>query len=63
VVGEAVPDAVLVLCALLLPLLAAVAWQGSRRTPELAWLAAALAGVYKISASFRANHSCGMVCG
>jgi hypothetical protein len=30
---------------LLLPLLAAVAWQGSRRTPELAWLAAALGAI------------------
>ena len=45
VMGEAVPDAVLVLGALLLPLLAAVAWQGARRTPELAWLAAALGAI------------------
>src|ERR1035438_10126837 len=42
VMGEAVPDAVLVLGALLLPLVAAVAWRGARRTPEVAWLAAAL---------------------
>jgi len=45
VMGEAVPDAVLVLGALLLPLLAAVAWQGARRTPELAWMAAALSAI------------------
>ena len=45
VMGEAVPDAVLVLGALLLPLLAAVAWQGARRTPEVAWLAAALSAI------------------
>jgi hypothetical protein len=43
VMGEAVPDTVLVLGALLLPLLAAVAWKGARRTPEVAWMAAALA--------------------
>jgi hypothetical protein len=42
VMGEAVPDAVLVLGALLLPLVAAVAWRGARRTPEVAWLTAAL---------------------
>ncbi|MCX6632676.1 MAG: hypothetical protein NTW28_34170, partial [Candidatus Solibacter sp.] len=45
VMGEAIPDAVLVLGALLLPLLAAVAWQGGRRNPELAWVAAALGAI------------------
>jgi hypothetical protein len=45
VMGEAVPDAVLVLGALLLPLVAAVAWRGARRTPEVAWLAAALGAI------------------
>ena len=45
VLGEAVPDAVLVLGALLLPLVAAVAWRGARRTPELAWLACALGAI------------------
>ena len=45
VMGEAVPDVVLVLGALLLPLLAAVAWQGARRNPELAWMAAALGAI------------------
>jgi hypothetical protein len=45
VMGEAIPDSVLVLGALLLPLLAIVAWQGARRTPEVAWLAVALATV------------------
>jgi hypothetical protein len=45
VMGEAVPDAVLVLGALLLPLVAAAAWQGARRTPEVAWLAAALGAI------------------
>jgi len=43
--GEAHPDAMLVLGALLLPLLAAVAWQGARRTPELAWMAGASSGI------------------
>src|ERR1019366_1111639 len=41
VMGEAVPDWLLVPGALLLPLLAAVAWRGARRSPEVAWLAAA----------------------
>ena len=36
VMGEAMPDAVLVLGAVLLPLAAAVAWRGARRTPEVA---------------------------
>ena len=45
VMGEAVPDAVLVLGALLLPLVAAVAWRGARRTPEVAWLGAALGAI------------------
>ena len=45
VMGEAVPDAVLVFGALLLPLLAALAWQGARRTPEVAWLAGALGAI------------------
>ena len=40
--GEAVPDVVLVIGGLLLPLLAVVAWQGARRAPEVAWLALAL---------------------
>ena len=45
VMGEAMPDAVLVLGALLLPLVAAVAWRGARRTPEVAWLASALGAI------------------
>jgi hypothetical protein len=45
VMGEAVPDAVLVFGALLLPLLAALAWRGARRTPEVAWLAGALGAI------------------
>ncbi len=45
VLGEAVPDAVLVLGALLLPLVAAVAWRGARRTPQVAWLAVALGAI------------------
>ena len=45
VMGEAVPDAVLVFGALLLPLLAALVWQGARRTPEVAWLAGALGAI------------------
>ena len=45
VMGEAMPDAVLVLGALLLPLVAAVAWRGARRTPEVAWLGAALGAI------------------
>jgi hypothetical protein len=43
--GEAVPDAVLVLGAVLLPLVAVVAWWGARRTPEVAWLAATLGAI------------------
>ena len=43
VMGEAVPDGVLILGALLAPLVAVAAWKGARRTPEVAWLAAALA--------------------
>lgn len=45
VMGEAVPDPVLVLGACLLPLVAALAWKGARRTPEVAWLAIALAAI------------------
>src|ERR1039457_1296614 len=45
VMGEAMPDAVLVLGAVLLPLAAAVAWRGARRTPEVAWLASALGAI------------------
>ncbi len=45
VMGEAVPDWLLVPGALLLPLLAAVAWRGARRSPEVAWLAAALGAI------------------
>jgi Dolichyl-phosphate-mannose-protein mannosyltransferase len=45
VMGEAIPDAVLILGALLLPLLALVAWKGARQTPEVAWLAAALGAI------------------
>ena len=45
VMGEAVPDAVLILGALALPLVAFVAWQGARRNPEFGWLAAALAAI------------------
>jgi hypothetical protein len=45
VMGEAVPDWVLVPGALLLPLLAAVVWRGARRSPEVAWLAAALGAI------------------
>jgi hypothetical protein len=45
VMGEAVPDAALVLGALLLPLVAAVAWRGARRTQEVAWLACALGAI------------------
>jgi hypothetical protein len=45
VMGEAVPDWLLVSGALLLPVLAAVAWRGARRSPEVAWLAAALGAI------------------
>jgi hypothetical protein len=45
VMGEAMPDAVLVLGALLLPLVAAVAWRGARRAGEVAWLAASLGAI------------------
>jgi hypothetical protein len=45
VMGEAVPDAVLVVGALLLPLVAYVVWRGARRSPELAGLAAGLGGI------------------
>jgi hypothetical protein len=45
VMGEAMPDAVLVLGALLLPLVAAVAWRGARRAGEVAWLASALGAI------------------
>ena len=45
VMGEAVPDAVLVVGALLLPLVAWVVWRGARRWPELAGLAVALGGI------------------
>jgi len=45
VLGEAVPDAVLVGGALLLPLVGALAWQGARKVPDLAWPAAGLAVV------------------
>jgi hypothetical protein len=45
VMGEAVPDAVLVAGGLLLPLVAAVVWRGARRTPEVAWLGAALGAI------------------
>ena len=43
--GEAVPDVVLVLGALLMPLLAVLVWRGARRTPEAAWLAGALCAI------------------
>jgi hypothetical protein len=45
VMGEAIPDVVLILSALALPLVAVVTWQGVRRNPELGWLAAALAAI------------------
>ena len=45
VMGEAVTDAVLILGVLALPLVAAVAWQGARRCPEVAWLAGALGAI------------------
>ncbi len=45
VMGEAVPDAVLLLGALLLPLVAALAWRGARRTPEVAWIGSALGAI------------------
>jgi hypothetical protein len=45
VMGEAVPDAALVLGALLMPLVAALAWRGARRTPEVAWPAGALCAI------------------
>jgi hypothetical protein len=45
VMGEAVPDAVLILGALALPLVAFVAWHGARRNPGFGWLAAALAAI------------------
>jgi hypothetical protein len=45
VMGEAMPDAVLVLGALLLPVVAAVAWRGARRAGEVAWLASALGAI------------------
>jgi hypothetical protein len=45
VMGEAVPDAALVLGALSMPLVAALVWRGARRTPEVAWLAAALCAI------------------
>ncbi len=42
VMGEAIPDAVLVLGALLLPVVAFVAWRGARRSSEVAGLATGL---------------------
>jgi len=45
VMGEAVPDAVLLLGGLLVPLVLVVAWRGARRIPEVAWLAAALGAI------------------
>jgi hypothetical protein len=51
VMGEAVPDALLVLGALLLPLVAWVVWRGARRWPELARLSAALAIIGFIAAA------------
>ena len=45
VMGEAMPDAVLVLGVMLLPLVAVVAWRGARRAGEVAWLASALGAI------------------
>jgi hypothetical protein len=45
IMGETVLDALLILGVLALPVVAAIAWQGARRNPELGWLAAALAGI------------------
>jgi hypothetical protein len=41
--GEAAPDAMLVAGALLIPVAAFLVWKGARATPELAWIAGALA--------------------
>jgi len=41
--GEAAPDAMLVAGALLIPVAAYLVWKGARSTPELAWIAGALA--------------------
>jgi hypothetical protein len=43
--GEAVPDAVLVLGSLLLPVVAWAVWRGARRTPDVAWIAGSLAAI------------------
>lgn len=43
VMGEAVPDAPLLLGALLIPLAAILVWSGARRTTELAWMGGPLA--------------------
>jgi hypothetical protein len=45
VMGEAAPDGLLVLGALLAPLLAVVVWQGARRSAEVAWLAGILGAI------------------
>jgi hypothetical protein len=45
VMGEANPDAVLLLGGLLLPLVGWIWWKGARRTPELAWVAGILTAI------------------
>ena len=45
VMGEANPDAILLLGGLLLPLVGWICWKGARRTPELAWVAGILAAI------------------
>jgi len=43
--GEAVPDAVLVLGILVLPLIAVALWKGARRTSSVAWTAGTLTAI------------------
>jgi hypothetical protein len=45
VMGEAMPDAILVAGGLLLPVVAWALWRGVRRTPEVAWTAGLLATI------------------
>jgi hypothetical protein len=43
--GEAVPDWLLILGVLLVPLVALAAWRGARRCPEVAWMAGAMGAI------------------
>ena len=45
VMGEAVPDAMLLVGALLIPVAAMLVWSGARRTPEVAWISGVLAAI------------------